>query len=147
MRATPTPNEIDKIDSVTCQGDRSGSEEFRRAGRATVSSGPSTIEPDRWPATHEHRGRRGPPGRGVIVADVDLGSVVDAIRRAQIGTAGYAYAVDAGGRVIAHTANNSLVLADTNLGALPQVHDALAGDRPRPTAWSPTDAIRRARRC
>ena len=69
-----------------------------------------------------------PPGGGVIVADVDLGSVVDAIRRAQIGTAGYAYAVDAGGEVIAHTTNISLVLADTNLGALPQVHAALAGD-------------------
>ena len=34
------------------------------------------------------------PGHGVIVADVDLGSVVDAIDRAQIGQAGYAYAVD-----------------------------------------------------
>ena len=69
-----------------------------------------------------------PPGGGVIVADVDLGAVVDAIRRAQIGTAGYAYAVDAGGGVIAHTTNNSLVLADTNLRTLPQVHAALAGD-------------------
>ncbi len=66
------------------------------------------------------------PGEGVIVADVDLGSVIDAIRRAQIGTAGYAYAVDSDGQVIAHTTNISLVLADTNLGALPQVHTALA---------------------
>ncbi len=59
-----------------------------------------------------------------------LGSVVDAIRRAQIGTAGYAYAVDAQGQVIAHTTNISLVLADTNLEALPQVHDALASAAP-----------------
>ena len=87
------------------------------------------------------------PGEGVIVADVDLGSVVDAIRRAQIGTAGYAYAVDARGQVIAHTANISLVLADTNLAALPQVRDALASDAHGPAAWSPTDAIRRGRRC
>ena len=35
-------NEIDKIDSLTCQGDRSDSDEFRRAtGRAAVSSGRS----------------------------------------------------------------------------------------------------------
>ena len=40
--------------------------------------------------------------------------------------AGYAYAVDAGGQVIAHTANINLVLADTNLAALPQVRAALA---------------------
>ena len=86
-----------------------------------------------------------PPGDGVIVADVDLGSVVDAIRRAQIGTAGYAYAVDAGGQVIAHTANINLVLADTNLAALPQVRAALAGDASA-QGWSPTDAIPRGPR-
>ncbi len=87
------------------------------------------------------------PGKGVIVADVDLGSVVDAIRRAQIGTAGYAYAVDARGQVIAHTSNISLVLADTNLAALPQVGAALAEPGAGPRRWSPTGVIPRGRRC
>ena len=114
-------NEIDKIDSLTCEGDRSGSEEFRRARAEQRYFGSVAFDqPDGRPhmiiAVAEAS-----PGAGVIVADVDLGSVVDAIRRAQIGTAGYAYAVDAGGQVIAHTTNISLVLADTNLGALPQV--------------------------
>ena len=119
-------NEIDEIDSLTCEGDRSGSEEFLRARAEQRYFGSVAFDhPDGRPhmiiAVAEDS-----PGEGVIVADVDLGSVTDAIRRAQIGTAGYAYAVDADGQVIAHTANNNLVLADTNLGALPQVHAALA---------------------
>jgi signal transduction histidine kinase len=120
-------NEIDQINSRTCEGDRSATDEFRLAradlryfGSVTFSS------PDGRPhmtvAVAE-----APPGKGVIVADVDLGSVVDAISRAQIGTAGYAYAVDASGQVIAHTSNPSLVLANTSFGGLPQVQAALTG--------------------
>ncbi len=120
-------NEIDQLDSVTCQGDRSGSDEFRLARADQRYFGNVAFGPDGRPHM-DIAVAEAPPGGGVIVADVDLGAVVDAIRRAQIGTAGYAYAVDAGGGVIAHTANNNLVLADTNLGTLPQVHAALAGD-------------------
>jgi signal transduction histidine kinase len=119
-------NEIDEIDSLTCEGDRSNSEEFRRA-RAEQRYFGSVAFSQRDGRPHMNIAvAEALPGEGVIVADVDLGSVVDAIRRAQIGTAGYAYAVDTDGRVIAHTTNISLVLADTNLGALPQVHAALA---------------------
>jgi two-component system, NtrC family, sensor kinase len=119
-------NEIDKIDSLTCEGDRSNSEEFRRARAeqryfGSVAFSQSDGRPHMIMAVAETA-----PGEGVIVADVDLGSVIDAIRRAQIGTAGYAYAIDTDGQVIAHTTNISLVLADTNLGALPQVQAALA---------------------
>jgi signal transduction histidine kinase len=64
------------------------------------------------------------PGAGVIVADVDLGSVVDAIDRAQIGQAGYAYAVDSRGELIAHPDIN-LVLGHTSFATLPQVNVAL----------------------
>ena len=46
------------------------------------------------------------PGLGVIEADVDLRDVEDAIGRAQIGAAGYAYAVDAQGTIIAHPDDN-----------------------------------------
>jgi signal transduction histidine kinase len=119
-------NEIDEINSRTCEGDRSNSEEFRRAGAGQPYFGSVTFSrrdgrPHMIIAVAEAT-----PAKGVIVADVDLGSVVDAIRRAQIGTAGYAYAVDTDGQVIAHTTNISLVLADTNLGDLPQVRAALA---------------------
>src|SRR5204863_8032872 len=119
-------NEIDEINSRTCNVDRSNSEEFRRARAEQRYFGSVTLSqrdgrPHMIIAVAEAS-----PGKGVIVADVDLGSVVDAIRRAQIGTAGYAYAIDTDGQVIAHTTNISLVLADTNLAALPQVHAALA---------------------
>ena len=121
---------VDQIDSATCAEDRSDSEEFRRAKAGqryfgSVAMSQLDGRPHMTIAVPEAS-----PGEGVIVADVDLGSVVDAIRRAQIGTAGYAYAVDAQGQVIAHTTNISLVLADTNLEALPQVHDALASAAP-----------------
>ncbi len=120
-------NEIDQINSLTCGGDRSSSEEFRRARAeqryfGSVEFSQRDGRPHMIIAVAE-----APPGEGVIVADVDLGSVIDAIARAQIGIAGYAYAIDSNGQVIAHTTNISLVLADTNLGALPQVHAALAG--------------------
>jgi signal transduction histidine kinase len=118
--------EIDEIDNLTCEGDNSDSEEFRRARAEPQYFGSVSFDhPDGRPhmiiAVAEAS-----PGEGVIIADVDLGDVDDAIHRAQIGTAGYAYAVDADGQVIAHTTNNSLVLAETNLGALPQVRAALA---------------------
>ena len=107
--------EVDKIDSLTCDVDGSDGEAFRRARAEQRYIGDVSVDqPDGRPHT-SIAVAEAPPGKGVIVADVDLGSVVDAIRRAQIGTAGYAYAVDARGQVIAHTSNISLVLADTNL--------------------------------
>jgi two-component system, NtrC family, sensor kinase len=119
-------NEIDEIDSLMCEGDGSNSEEFRRA-RAEQRSFGIVAFSQRDGRPHMNIAvAEASPGEGVIVADVDLGSVTDAILRAQIGTAGYAYAVDTDGQVIAHTTNISLMLADTNLGALPQVHAALA---------------------
>ena len=71
--------------------------------------------------------REDPPGQGVVVGDVDLRSVLDAIDRAQVGTQGYAYAVDAAGVLIAHPDSN-LVLQHTSFASLPQVQAALTGD-------------------
>ncbi len=118
---TRTPTRSTRSTSLTCGSTAPTSDAFRRARAEQRYFGPVTFSqrdgrPHMIVAVAE-----APPGGGVIVADVDLESVVDAIRRAQIGTAGYAYAVDAQGQVIAHTTNLSLVLADTNLGALPQV--------------------------
>ena len=102
-------NEVGKIDSVTCQADGATAAEFVRA-RADGRSFGSVGFNQRDGRPHMRIGvREAPPGHGVIVADVDLGAVVDAIRRAQIGAAGYAYATDANGELIAHTTNPGLV--------------------------------------
>jgi two-component system, NtrC family, sensor kinase len=66
----------------------------------------------------------GAPGRGVIVADVDLSPVSDIVERARVGSTGYAYTVDRRGKLITHPDIN-LVLRSTSFAALPQVRAAL----------------------
>jgi signal transduction histidine kinase len=75
------------------------------------------------------------PGRGVVVAEIDLRSVPQVIERASVGTAGYAYAVDARGQLITHQ-DIDLVLRHTSFASLPQVRAALRGP-----AKSPADAV------
>ena len=118
--------EIDKIETRDCLGDRSTSPEFLRTkaeGRyfGDIAFDDRDARPHMTIAVVEHA-----PGEGVIVADVDLRTVVDAIDRARIGEAGYAYAVNARGELIAHPDKN-LVLAHTTLAGLPQVQGALTG--------------------
>jgi signal transduction histidine kinase len=116
----------DEVNSKVCGLDRSDSRSFLGARTGNPYFG-SVAFNERDGRAHmtvavaEHA-----PGRGVIEADVDLKSVEEAINRARIGAAGYAYAVDAQGTVIAHPDIN-LVLARTNFAALPQVRAALAG--------------------
>jgi two-component system, NtrC family, sensor kinase len=64
------------------------------------------------------------PGRGVVVADVNLQDVSRVVSETQIGAAGYAYAVDARGDVFAHPDIN-LVLGHRSFASLPQVQAAL----------------------
>jgi signal transduction histidine kinase/DNA-binding NarL/FixJ family response regulator len=66
------------------------------------------------------------PGRssGVTAMDINLRFVWDAISRIKVGKAGFAYAVDASGFLIAHP-DTSLVLRKTDLAALPHVAAAL----------------------
>ncbi len=66
----------------------------------------------------------GAPGRGVIVADVDLSPVRDIVERARVGSTGYAYTVDRRGKLVTHPDIN-LVLRGTSFAALPQVRAAL----------------------
>jgi two-component system, NtrC family, sensor kinase len=66
----------------------------------------------------------GAPGRGVVVATVDLSSVRQVIDRARVGSSGYAYAVDARGQLVTHPDIN-LVLRHTSFASLPQVRAAL----------------------
>ena len=116
----------DAIDEKVCGSGRADPEAFSRArtgqpyfGRVTFS------ERDGRPHMTIAIAEDG-PGQGVIEADVDLRSVVDAIARAKIGAEGYAYAVDAQGTLIAHP-DKDLVLAHTSFAALPQVQAALTG--------------------
>ena len=119
-------DEADQIGGPNCGTDRSTSEEFIRARAdkaffGTVAFDERTSRPSMTVSVAEDA-----PGDGVIVAVVDLRSVTEALDRAQIGTAGYAYAVDARGELIAHPDKN-LVLRHTNLADLPQVRAALVG--------------------
>lgn len=62
---------------------------------------------------------------GITVAEVDLEFLLEGISRIKVGKAGYAYAVDQRGLLIAHPDLN-LVLKKTNLSGLPQIKAALA---------------------
>jgi signal transduction histidine kinase len=81
----------------------------------------------------------GAPGRGVIVADLDLNDRLhDIIERARVGTTGYAYAVDDRGQLVTHPDIN-LVLRHTSFAELPQVRAALQ----TPTAAAETATVGR----
>lgn len=61
----------------------------------------------------------------VTLAEVNLKFVWTVVTEIKVGERGYAYVVDARGRLVAHP-DISLVLQMTDLAALPQVHAALA---------------------
>jgi len=61
---------------------------------------------------------------GALIADINLKFVWEVVSAIKIGDSGYAYVVDASGRLISHP-NISLVLQRTDLSGLPQVRDLL----------------------
>jgi two-component system, NtrC family, sensor kinase len=65
-------------------------------------------------------------GHGVVLALISLGTVRDVIARTRVGSAGYGYAVDARGRLVAHPDQN-LLFRRTSFSSLPQVRAALEG--------------------
>jgi len=62
----------------------------------------------------------------VITAEVSLRAMWDVVSRIKVGSVGFAYVVDAGGRLIAHP-DLAQVLKGRDLSTLPQVRAALAG--------------------
>jgi signal transduction histidine kinase len=131
-RVHTSPLEINRIDTGI---DRSRSAAFTRAraerwffGRVYFERG---SQPHMTIAVSENA-----PGRGVVVAEIDLSPVRQAVDRARTGTAGYAYAVDSRGELVTHS-DIDLVLRHTNFASLPQVRDAL-----RATSAAPADAAR-----
>jgi signal transduction histidine kinase/CheY-like chemotaxis protein len=65
----------------------------------------------------------------VVLADVNLKFVQTVVSAIKVGETGYAYVVDAGGRLVSHP-EMSLVLQMTDLSGLPQVRDATAAATP-----------------
>jgi two-component system, NtrC family, sensor kinase len=130
-RVRTSPLELDRINSGI---DRSQSAAFTRARSKQRYFGPVYFQRDSQPhmtiAVSENA-----PGRGVVVADIDLSPVREAIARARVGTAGYAYAVDSRGELFTHS-DIDLVLRHTNFASLPQVRDALHA-----TSGGPADAV------
>jgi signal transduction histidine kinase len=119
--------EIGEIESKTCGPNRSSSPEFLRARAEQQYLGEVAFDDDRTARPHMTVAvAEQSPGMGVIVADVDLGTVLDGVGRTQIGDVGYAYAVNSRGELIAHPDKN-LVLRHTDLAPLPQVRAALTG--------------------
>ena len=86
--------QVDQVNDRICEGDPTNSEEFQRARADQWYFGDVALSTQDGRPHMTIAVAEAPPGEGVIAADVDLGSVIDAIRRAQIGPAGYAYAVD-----------------------------------------------------
>jgi len=78
------------------------------------------------------------PNPAFAEAEVNLKLFWSVISQVQVGPAGYAYVVDAGGNLIAHP-DIGLVLQKTALGALPQVRAALAA-APRPPSGGASEA-------
>jgi len=108
-----SPTRSTSIDSLTCGGDRSDSEAFRRARAEQRYFGSVAFSLREWEAAHEHRGgREASPGGGVIVADVDLGSAVDCDPPGADWHRGLRLRrLIPHGQVIAHTNEHLLVLA------------------------------------
>jgi two-component system, NtrC family, sensor kinase len=115
-----SPLEIDRIGRGI---DRSRSAEFARVRAGKPSFGRVYFQRGSQPhmkiSVAESK-----PGRGVVVAEVDLTSINQDIARARVGTTGYAYAVDSRGELVTHPDIN-LVLRHTSFASLPQVRAAL----------------------
>ena len=126
-RVHVSPLEVDRIDSGTDFSRRSSfvhaRAEQRDFGRVYFQRG---SQPHMTISVAEPTA-----AGGVVVADIDLSFVGQVIDRARIGTAGYAYAVDARGELITHPDIN-LVLRHTNFASLPQVRAALGAPEKGP---------------
>ena len=63
---------------------------------------------------------------GVLSAELALRDLLETVSTTRAGQAGYAYIVDDGGRIVAHP-DFSLVLAQADASAIPEIQDFLAG--------------------
>jgi signal transduction histidine kinase len=113
------------MDVVGSGIDYSGKPEFTQAVANKVYYGPVYFRRESEPyMTISLAGAR--RDSGVSVAQVNLKLIWDVVSKIKVGTNGRAYVVDADGRLIAHP-DISLVLRNTDMSRLAQVHSARAG--------------------
>jgi signal transduction histidine kinase len=112
-------------DAVGTQADYANQARFTKAVADKIWFGPVYFRRGSEPymtLSVAHAGRN----PGVTVAEVNLKLIWDVITGIRVGEKGYAFVVNAEGRLIAHP-DLSLVLRNTDLSHLPQVATALAG--------------------
>ena len=125
------PLEVDRIGRGT---DFSRNPEFTRARADERYLGPVYFQNDSQPHMTISVAELA-PGRGVVVAEIDLSFLRQVMDRARVGTAGDAYVVGPRGELVTHPDIN-LVIGRTSFASLPQVRAALRG----PTK-APADAV------
>lgn len=113
------------MDRLGSGADLSGDVRFLEARKGTTWFGPVYFHKETEPymTMAMSSGR----DRGATVAAVNLKFVWDVVSRIRVGAAGYAYVVDASGRLVSHP-DISLVLQNTDFSSLPQVRAALTPD-------------------
>jgi signal transduction histidine kinase len=114
--------EPDVLDSGA---DLSADARFRGTREGRVWYGPVTFRRGSEPymaLAMAHAGRN----PGATIAEVNLKLIWEVITGIRVGGSGYAFVTDTAGRLIAHP-DMSLVLRESDLSALPQVADAIAG--------------------
>jgi signal transduction histidine kinase/CheY-like chemotaxis protein len=110
------------VSVIDSGADRSKEEAYVQAMAHKVYYGPVHFRYDSEPyMTIALTGPR--PGTGVTIAEVDLKRIWDIVSRIKVGEHGYAYVIDARGRLIAHP-DLGLVLKNTDMSALPHVQAA-----------------------
>jgi signal transduction histidine kinase/FixJ family two-component response regulator len=122
------------IDVVGGHADRSHEPFFLQAMTNKVYYGPVNFVDGSEPyMTLAVAGTR--PEYGVIEAQVDLRFIWDVVSQIKVGRTGYAYVIDAKGRLIAHP-DISLVLRNTDMSLLPQVRKAHLRQTDNPVDYS-----------
>ncbi|HSB79234.1 MAG TPA: GAF domain-containing protein [Candidatus Methylomirabilis sp.] len=110
------------MDVLGSQADFSHEPKFLEAKSGKTYLGPVYFRKESEPYMTIAMASAGQDG-GVTIAEVNLKFIWDVVSRIKIGEAGYAYAVDSRGRLIAHP-DISLVLQKKDLSSLPQVQAA-----------------------
>jgi signal transduction histidine kinase/CheY-like chemotaxis protein len=112
------------LDATGSQADHSQAREFQAARSGATYFSPVYFRNESEPYM-TIAVPAGEFGVEVTAAEVNLKAIWDVVSRIRIGKAGYAYVVDALGRLVAHP-DISLVLQKRDLSALPQIRSARA---------------------
>lgn len=128
------------MDAVGSQTDYSHTESFRVAQETGVYYGSVYFRKESEP--YMTLAVRGSTRQGdVTVTEINLKFIRDSIVEIRVGSAGYAYVIDAHNRLVAHP-DLALVLRQTDLSDIPQVQAArVQPDATQPTVAQPDKAM------